>query len=602
LCGPEGASVASISQLLELWQDRPDDGKFRKPRPPTKPTNIVYGVEDRPPAAVVWVAALQHVLIATTVGLFIPTLVLEAAHATHEATLHMTSVCMLALGVGTILACLKAPGLGSGYLMPASFSGVYYSVSILAAHQGGLPLVAGMTIFAGLVQFVLSGLVRRLRPYLPTEIAGFAMLMSGLTLAVVGFNLITGVSAASEAMEHGMGAPALLGVACVLAMVVVHVWGSPGWRIYTVLIGLGGGYVAALILGQVHWTDIRPAEVLHVPLSDFGWPTMAGNLMLPFAIAAVASSLRAIGDLTTAQRINDAKWLRPDMSSIRGGLAANGLATMISGLLGAVAIGTTSGSVGASAAAGLTSRIVGHATGALFIVIAFFPPIHDLLIAIPHAVMGAALLFSSCFINVSAMQVMTSRLMDVRRTLVIGIALLLAFSRFLFPGFYATAPHLLQPAVSSPLVIGLIGALLLNLVFRIGIKQSASIDYTPGADSLSKLEDFVERQGGIWGARRDVIERVVRALIETAECLELLITPGKSARVTMTFDEYWLDVATEYDGKPLVTTAAAPSHEELLADESQLTRLGVVMIRRQATRIATRTNGATQRIDLGFEH
>lgn len=593
--------MVSISRLFQLW-DIPDDGKFRKPRPPTKPGDIIYGVDDHPPPVVVAVAALQHVLIATTVGLFLPTLVLETAHATHEATLHMTSVCMLALGIGTILFGLKHAAIGSGYLMPASFSGVYFSVSILAARQGGLPLVAGMTIFAGLVQFVLSGLVRRLRPYLPTEIAGFAMLMSGLTLAVVGFNLITGVSAASESMDRAMGLPALLGVGCVLAMVVLHVWGSPGLRIFTVLIGLGGGYVVALMFGQVHWTDIRPAEIVHFPISDFGWPTMAANLMVPFAIAAIASSLRAIGDLTTMQRINDAKWQRPDMNSIRGGLAADGLATMISGLVGAVGVGTTSGSVGAAAAAGVTARTVGLATGVLFIVIAFFPPVHDLLIGIPHPVMGAALLFSSCFINVSAMQVMTSRLMDARRILVIGIALLFAFSRFLFPAFYAAAPHLLQPAVSSPLVIGLIAALLLNLAFRIGVKKSASIDYTPGTDPLSKLEDFVERQGGIWGARRDVIERVVRALIETAECLELLIAPGKTARVTMMFDEYWLDVTTEYDGKPLVTNAAAPSHEELLADESQLTRLGVIMIRRQATRIAARTNGTTQRIDLGFEH
>ena len=82
--------------------------------------------------------------------------------------------------------------------MPASFSGVCFTVSIAAAHQGGLPLVAGMTMFAGLVQFVLARLIQRLRPYLPTEVAGFAMLMSGLTLGVIGFNLITGVSAACE--------------------------------------------------------------------------------------------------------------------------------------------------------------------------------------------------------------------------------------------------------------------------------------------------------------------------------------------------------------------------------------------------------------------
>ena len=488
--------------------------------------------------------------------------------------------------------------------MPASFSGVYYSVSILAAKQGGLPLVAGMVIFAGVVQLLLSRLVRWLRPYLPTELAGFAMLLSGLTLAVVGFNLITGVQVATETMGHDMGVPALLGVAIVCLMVVLHVWGSAGVRLYVVLIGLAAGYAAALAMGFVSYGDIRlsPKSIVYPPIPETGWPVIAANLLVPFAIAAIASSLRAIGDLTTAQKINDARWQRPDMRVIRGGLAANGLGTIISGCLGTPAIGTTSGSVGASAATGVTARVVGYATGALFIVIAFLPTMHDILISIPHSVMGATLVFSSCFINVSAMQVMTSRLMDARRTLVIGVGLLLAFSRFVFPGFYAGAPQLLQPAVSSPLVIGLLGALLLNALFRIGVRQSATIVYTPGTDTLATLEAFAERQGGIWGARRDVVERVVRAMIETAECLELLVEPGKTARVTMTFDEYWLDVAVEYEGKPLVTSAAAPSHEDLLADESQLTRLGAIMIRRQATRLSTGTNGAMQRIDLGFEH
>ena len=43
-------------------------------------------------------------------------------------------------------------------------------------------------VFAGFIQLLLSRVVRWLRPYLPTELAGFAMLMSGFTLAVVGFN------------------------------------------------------------------------------------------------------------------------------------------------------------------------------------------------------------------------------------------------------------------------------------------------------------------------------------------------------------------------------------------------------------------------------
>ena len=86
------------------------------------------------------------------------------------------------------------------------------------------------------------------------------------------------------------------------------------------------------------------------------------------------------------------------------------------------------------------------------------------------------------------------------------------------------------------------------------------------------------------------------------KAMELLIAPGTKARITMSFDEYWLEVTTEYQGKPLVTGGAAPTHDELLADETQLTRLAAVMIRRLATRLTTTSDGDRQRIRLGFEH
>jgi hypothetical protein len=61
-------------------------------------------------------------------------------------------------------------------------------------------------------------------------------------------------------------------------------------------------------------------------------------------------------------------------------------------------------------------------------------------------------------------------------------------------------------------------------------------------------------------------------------------------------------VLIDYQGKPLVTSAAAPTHDELRADESQVTRLGAILIRRQATRLNVGASGGVPRISLGFEH
>ena len=587
-----------------LFRARSSGAKPAEKRaPPVRPSNLVYAVDERPQTITLLVSALQHVMVIGSIGAVFPLLVLDAAGAPREMVVRVMSVSLLTLGLATLLLCHRSRFLGSGYLLPSVFTAAYLPASIAAAKAGGWPLVCGMTIFAGVVELLLSRFVQRLRPYLPTEIAGFAVLMIGLTLGILGFNLITGVSAAGEEMGSNAGTQAILGIACIVIMVALNIWGSKNLRLYCCLIGLAIGYGAAVFFGMIDFSAARLSlrTAIQPPIPGFGWPTISVGLMLPFAVSAIACSLRAIGDITTTQKINDANWQRPDMNSLRNGIAADGLGSIIAGLLGTVGVNSFSGSVGLSIATGVTSRAVGYATGVMFIVISFVPPLSDLVALMPRPLMGAILIFTSCFIMLSGMQVITSRLMDGRRTVVIGAGLLLGFSRYLFPAFYNDAPSYLLPAVSSPMVLGLLTALLLNLAFRIGIKKNAEITFTLGVDPLTKLESFGHDQGGKWGARRDVMARVVNAMIESAECLGLVMPQGQSARFALRFDEYQLDLTLTYQGEPLVTRGPVPSPQELMDDEKQLTRLAVMMMRRLATRMTTSSSGTTQHVVLHFD-
>jgi hypothetical protein len=125
----ERSVTQSLSQSLaapwrRFWLAASGDEKAGKRRPPVKPADIAYGVDDHPPAYILWVSALQHVFIATTVGLFMPLLVLDAAHASHATIQHVLSLCMLALGVGTNCAAwtcaISAPAISCRYRFPAS--------------------------------------------------------------------------------------------------------------------------------------------------------------------------------------------------------------------------------------------------------------------------------------------------------------------------------------------------------------------------------------------------------------------------------------------------------------------------------------------------
>jgi hypothetical protein len=73
---------------------------------------------------------------------------------------------------------------------------------------------------------------------------------------------------------------------------------------------------------------------------------------------------------------------------------------------------------------------------------------------------------------INGVQIIASRVIDARRTLVIGAGILSFLLVAVFPRTFAGAPAWLQPIVGSPLVLATIIALALILIFRIGIKRS----------------------------------------------------------------------------------------------------------------------------------
>ena len=179
---------------------------------------------------------------------------------------------------------------------------------------------------------------------------------------------------------------------------------------------------------------------MHVPgLAHPLW-TFDTALALPFAVAALAATLRTMGDVTTCQRINDAEWTRPSLTSVSGGVLANGIATSAAGLLGTIGVNTLTSSVGLTAATGVASRRVAYAVAAMFVGLAFMPKIIAVFAIMPRPVLGATLLFAAAFVFVNGLQILTSRMLDIRRTLVIGLSFMAGLSVDFYPAYFAGLP------------------------------------------------------------------------------------------------------------------------------------------------------------------
>jgi NCS2 family nucleobase:cation symporter-2 len=365
------------------------------------------------------------------------------------------------------------------------------------------------------------------------------------------------------------------------------------------------GYIVTYCVGG--FTPANIAQVrgsAFIALPHFQHPGWSFNiaLLLPFMVAIICSTLKNVGDITTCQKINDANWKRLDMTPVRGGILADGLASVLAGCIGGVGQASYSANIGLSVATGVTSRYVAFFTGALFAALAFFPKLTAVLAIMPRPVMGAILIFAISFMILAGLQIMMSRMIDSRKTFVIGLSLIFGLSTSMIPNLYAGITPALRPVFMSPLSLATVLVVLLNLLLRIGTSRRAEQSICPGKDSAEEIHNFMEYQGGVWGAPRDVIMRAESALQEFFESAAANRLSEGSVKVGLYYDELNLDVDLEYAGVPMDYPNLRPSTTDILEDEGSLVRLSGFLIRKYVDRMKAGSENGICRVQLHFDN
>jgi xanthine permease XanP len=564
----------------------------------TRPPDLIYAVDEDPPWVIMVVSALQHIGV-MAITLIFPIIIAREANLSGTQFLDLVSLSMFGLGVANICLCMRSRFIGSGYLCGAAYTAIFLGPSLFALRQGGLALVFGMTVVGGFLQVAFAPLLRRLRPLLPSEIAGLVIAVVGLTLAGLGVRYSMGINAQQQQINVDYVIVAVISLAI---MSVLNIWSKGYGKMFCVLIGMVAGYAVSAVLGIFDLARIVPEgglRVVRLPrLEHVGW-SFDAVLVAPFAVAALAATLRAMGDVSNAQRINDADWVRPNFGSLAGGVSANGVAVMFCGLVGSCGINTYSSTIGLSGATGVTSRSIGYAVGLGFCVLAFIPPTAVALAAMPPPVMGAALFFTAAFVFTSGLQMMTARMLDARKTLVIGFSFAMAVVADLYHEALMAVPIVLQPIFGNSLVLGTVCAVVLNLIMRIGVRQRVSIKLAPGGINREAVEQFLSEQGGRWAARRDVVRRAIFGVVQV---LEVVGDPPGGVEVEASFDEFNLDVRIRYIGALLTIPERKPTPREIVASADGERLLAGYLLRQSADRISGRDSGGSVEMTLHYDH
>jgi NCS2 family nucleobase:cation symporter-2 len=556
------------------------------------PSNLTYAVDATPPVQVTVIGALQIIGVSTP-NLLIVVLIASQSGVPPDRMASVIATTMLVLSVAAAFQLCRGR-FGSGYPVVPCPTSLFLLPGLLAAREGGLPLVASMTALAGVAELILSRIIGSLRPFFAPEIAGLILILSALTLGADSlFEGIGGETATVPRMLPGLGTLALL--------IALSVWGGRLRRLAP-LIGLAGGSAAAAAWGADPIDYARIAGSPWFGLPHVGAPglTFSWQPVPIYLIATLAVVLKEMADISTFQKLTDADWVRPDFVTLQGGILANGCANILGGLAGCTGVAPASSSVGVAAATGVTSRIVGWATAGLYLVLSFMPKIAAVLVATPRPVLAASMLYIASFVLVNGLQIVTSRLLDARRVLMIGVTLFVGVLSISHRLPVNLLPPRARAVADAPLVVSTLVAMALNIAFRIGIRRTRRLQVALDPLSLGEVEDFLDRCGAEWAALPAMITRVKFAAAQTLEMLAGFV-PG-NARLSVSFDEFTLVAAIAYTGDPVPLPDRQPDQRAIIEDPDATRLLAGWMLRRNADRVRSASDGQQQTLTFIFDH
>lgn len=398
-------------------------------------TDLIYGIDDRPPLKETLFAAIQH-LLAIFVAIITPPLIIAGALKLDlETTGFLVSMALFASGVSTFVQCRKLGPVGAGLLCIQGTSFSFIGPIITAGLAGGLPLIFGVCIAASPVEMIVSRTFKYLRSVITPLVSGIVVLLIGLSLIKVG---VVACGGGYTAMDNGtFGSLRNIGVAvCVLLSVLFfNRCKNKYLRMSSIVLGLCIGYAIALIY--------------------------------------LITAIEATGDITANSMISG-KSIEGEgyLRRVSGGVLADGVNSFISGIFNSFPNSIFAQNNGIIQLTGVASRYVGYYIAGMLILLGLFPVVGVIFSLMPDPVLGGATLLMFGTVAAAGIRIIAAQDINRKATLVLAVSLSLGLGVELMPDILGAAPQVIRGIFSSGITTGGLTAILANLFIRVKEDQT----------------------------------------------------------------------------------------------------------------------------------
>ncbi|VEG30159.1 solute carrier family 23 protein [Actinomyces howellii] len=558
-------------------------------------------VDAVPPLGQLTVLGVQHVLAFYAGAVVVPLVIASGLGLDAATTIHLINADLFTCGIATII---QSAGLGPriGARLPLIQGVTFTAVSPLIAiglaasggqgGTGGLAAMYGSIIAAGLATFLLAPFFARLLRFFPPVVTGTLLTVMGTTLMSVSASDIVAWGA-QAGQGQDSAALTVKGLAYALVTIALIVGVQRVFKGFmatiSVLVGLVSATILAAVLGDADFSGVAQADAVGLTTPFFfGLPEFTVTGIVSMLVVMAVTAVETTGDVFATGEIVGRRITPPHIANA---LRADGLSTVLGGVLNSFPYTCFAQNVGLVRLTRVTSRWVVTCAGVIMIVLGLLPKAAAVVAAIPQSVIGGASLAMFASVAVVGIQTLGKVDMHDNRNAVIvstslGLALLVTFK----PEIATVMPSWLAILFGSGVTIGALSAIVLNIVFfHLGRQQGPDVARVEGrAMSLETVnamsaQEFVETfanmyVGATWPAARVYDQRPfasVAALRQAFEDIVLTASPAEHEALINGYSDV-VDLLLDPEGDPRARLETASLALGALDDaqEAELRALG----------------------------
>ena len=457
------------------------------------PSSAPHPVDQVPSFGRLTVLGIQHVLAFYAGAVIVPWVIAQNLGLDTQTLIHLINADLFTCGIATII---QSAGIGRfiGVKLPLIQGVTVTAVSPLIAigaaatppgadPKTGLATMYGSIIAVGLIVFLVAPFFAKLLRFFPPIVTGTLLTVMGTTLLSVSAGDI--VAWADKAADDSAKASATfeaLGFAFgTIAIIVIIQRLFKGFMgTLSVLLALLVMTALAFVMGKTNFSGVGEASWLGVTTPFyFGLPRFSATAILAMIIVMAVTAVETTGDVFATGEVVGKRITPRDIANA---LRADGLSTLLGGVLNSFPYTCFAQNVGLVRLTRVKSRWVVTAAGVIMIILGLLPKAAAIVAAIPQPVIGGASL--AMFANVAVVGIQTLSKVDLRDTrnaIIVSTSIGLALLVTLKPGIVSVMPSWLQIIFGSGVTIGSLTAIILNLLFfHVGRQASPDVAVVDG--------------------------------------------------------------------------------------------------------------------------